>query len=97
MEAVGKTKLHSRSPYSCKQKCLRVHGAMGGNLWQRQAVVVVEMVRVWQVAGRQITTMHHVTKIKDVYSNSKLILQLSGGKNRQSSVSLEIAWSSYAQ
>lgn len=49
------------------------------------------------VAGRQITRMHHVRKVKDVYSNSKLILQLSGGRSRQSSLSLEIAWSSSAQ
>ena len=70
---------------------------MGGNLWQRQAAVLGEMVRVWQVAGRQITRMYHVRKIKDVYSNSKLILQLSGYRRRQSSVSLEIAWCSSAQ
>lgn len=49
------------------------------------------------VVGRWITRMHHVRKIKDVHSNSNLILQPSGDRSRQSSVSLEIAWSSSAQ
>lgn len=49
------------------------------------------------VARRGITRMHHRRKIQDVYSNSKLILQLSGGRSRQSSVSREIAWSLSAQ